>query len=236
MKTFKSRNLYLVFWPLIADALEPAPRSVWIHFVFLMRGLTTREHGFITSRQVRDWIRRFAAVYGDSACGYNIHALSHICHLRSLGPLTDSSAVALECHYADMKRRFTSGTPSTGLQAMQDCCVRNLGGHTCVRSISIRPATKSTRCDDSLVFLRGSGLVRVVREREDGQFEGHVIRCEPTNHPVPDLDFTQVHSYRLAPPTSGSRSCTFTKSDVVGKGCIVREYVSMVPLNVLRER
>ena len=235
-KAEEYRNLYLAFWPLIAEALEPAPRAVWLHFVYLARGLMTRENGFIASAQVRDWIRKFAAAYGASACGYNVHALSHICHLRNLGRLTDTSAVVLEGHYHEMKRRFTSGTPSTGLQAMQDCCVRNLGGHTCERSIRVRPATTSKRCDDSLVFLRQHGLVRVTSIDGNGEIKGDVVRCEPTNYPLPNLDFTEVHSYRLAPSVRDPKAVKFTKDDVVGKGCVVKGYVSLIPLSVLHER
>ena len=198
----------------------------------------TRENGFISAGQTRNWIRMFAAVYGTSACGYNIHAMSHLCHLRSLGELTETSAVGLECHYGDMKRRFMSGTPSTGLQAMQDCCMRNLGGHTCARSICVRPATHSKRCDDSLIFVRQHGLVRVTNVKETGEFEGEKVCCEPTNHPLPELDFTQVYAYRIARSSTRTqaRTITFAEDAVVGKGCRVNDYVSMIPVNVLRER
>ncbi len=107
-----------------------------------------------------------------------------------------------------------------------------------MRSIRVRPATKSKRCDDSLVFVRGHGLVKVSKELETDTFEGEVIRCKPTNYPLPDLDFKQVYSYRVLPfrRADGRRPVTFDTSEVVGKGCLVKDYVSMVPIAVLRER
>ncbi len=236
-KSEEFRNLYLAYWPVVAAVLRPVGRDLWLNFVFIMRGLIVREEDFITDARVRAWHRKFARVFGRDASTYNPHAFTHIVKLRSLGLLTDTSAVYNENHYGEMKKRFQSGTPSIGLQGIQDCNVRNLGTHVCRRSVKISAKT-SVKRDDTLVFTRHGELVKVQRVMDGGVYEGRVIPREDTNFPIADLDFTQVHCYRLPRNWQQAlgRRVTFSYSDVTGKGVVAKQYVSHIPLDVLQER
>ncbi len=230
------RNLYLALWPLVAETVNPAAREVWLHFVYVMRGLLVREEGFIAPERVRAWHRKFVNVFGKDASSYNVHAFTHIAILRTLGLLTETSAVRNESHYGDMKRRCMSGTPSVGLQGIQDCHVRNLGSHVCVRRTRISPRTTS-KCDDSILYTEPHGFVRVTKVLPDG-YEARRIAICPTNYPLPDLDFQTVLSYRVPNNclTNVGEAITVTYGQVRGKGVMVKQYLSMLPLDVLLER
>ncbi len=226
--------LYLAYWPLVAEQLLPGPREAWLRFVFIMRALTVREVGFLSEETVRDWQRLFARVFTEEACGYNIHAFTHILKLRELGLLSDTCASPYENHYGEMKRRFQSGTPSVGLQGIQDCCVRNLGTHACEKAIVISPKTTLKR-DDSLVFTSRHGLLKVTKSLNKDEYEAVVTECEPTNFPLAGLDFCSVYAYRVRESGGRRRTVRISREDVIGKAIRVRNYVSMIPLEVLRE-
>ena len=236
-KSEEFRNLYLCFWPLVANVVQPTGRDVWLNFVYIMRGLLVRETGFISESRVRNWHKKFVGAFGRNASAYNVHAFSHVLKLRDLGLLTDTSAVYNENHYGEMKRRFQSGTPSVGLQGIQDCNVRNLGTHNCRRTTRISPKATS-KTDDSLVFTRDHKLLKVTAVGGDGLYEGREIPCQPTNLPLADLDFTAVYTYRLLTDWQKSLGpvLPFAYDDVIGKAVIAREHVSMIPLDVLLER
>ncbi len=238
-KSEEFRNLYMFLWPLVAECLKPAVREVWLLFVFIMRGLFVCEPNFIQDHAhlLPSWHAKFCKVFHKHASSYNIHAFLHVGELRALGPLTSTSAVPHECHYHDMKRHFKPGTSSVGMQAIHDCAVRQLGSHTCRRKISIGPYAGG-KTDDGLVFLNNGRLLRVTRVISETQFEGYELKVEPTNFQLMNLDFKTVGAYRLQnpQPIDRTRRIVFGMSEIVGKGVLVRNHVSLLTLDFLRER
>ena len=240
-KAEEYRNLYMCLWPLVADSLPVSQREVWLQFVYIMRALMLlHANGFsppkVSKSDTRRWLRKFAKVFKDAACGYNMHSFTHVVELSELGPLTSTSAVGFESHYGEMKKRFVSGTPSTALQAIQDCAISNLGPHICKKSIRVRSKV-TEKTDDTIVFTT-EGLVIVEEELGEDMYRGRVLKIEPTNLLLPGYDFICVGVYRLKKVNAGTlhRRVTFAKNDITGKGVACEQYVSVIPIHVLQEK
>ncbi len=237
-KAEEYRNLYLVLWPIIADVLPPKVREVWLMFVYIMRGLMqpSGPPATLTQAFVDKWHGKYCSLFGDEASGYNIHSFTHVLQLLEVGPLTSTSAVLHEGHYAEMKKRFKAGTPSTGQQALLDCHVRSLGTHKCQRQVVIKKKA-SEKSDDTLV-VTAAGIIRVDQVHPGNRYSGHLLQLEPTNYPLAGLDFRAVGCHRIrrqGVEDNQALPVNLTKTDIVGKAVIALDYVSEVALDILRE-
>jgi hypothetical protein len=148
-------------------------RRVWLLLAFIVRAFILPDDFFeniclnvdLKCLQKEFYIL-YEQLFGTSNCTYNIHCFFHIHSVRTLGPLTYSSAFLFESFFSFLKRDYQVGTMSPGKQGMLKSYQRILLSHSCEKKIKFSFVRKQ-KTDDSVVYLKLKGFFRIIGVGED---------------------------------------------------------------------
>lgn len=230
------RNFCLCMFPIIIKHCPRQARKVWLQLVFIARALSLPDNFYrrVTTNVeelCKAWYLNFDKTFGKCYCSYNVHVMHHVCEVRKLGPLTETSAVRFEDHYAHLKKCFKAGTQSTGLQILQNSYLSLLSGHKCGKKLHLR-TTATSQANDTIVYLKSRKFVKL-HDMQTVKLSGTVLPVEK-DCVMHGLNMTEVLVFKLSPNKS-SKTVTFKRSDIIGKGVICMNFISVMTNNLLFE-
>ena len=239
-KAEEYRNLGVAYWPTVARTIPATARKVWLLTVFAYRAALLGDAEYARWKEKYDepelytqWYMLFEEVFGSQNCSYNPHTFHHLPEVRSLAPLTSTSAYAFENHYNYLKRSYRPGTASMGQQALSALLVAARHGHVCHQRR--RVSGKATRkVDDSWCYIPEVGVVKVSEANAD-HIVGKPVATEAAHYVLPGLDFNDVCAFKLVEPVTYGLPTTYPTEDVAGKCVVVDGVASVLFWDLLEE-
>ena len=246
LKAQELRNILILFFPLITKCLQGSEKEikVWEMFAFMVRACILPEIEFqqVNVNQINYCQKNFYALYeqlyGTKNCTYSIHVISsHMQNMRSLGPLTETSAFIFESFYAEIRRAFQPGTVSVVKQMFQTVLLRRtLSNHVCEEKIYLRVKSTPLECN-SLIYVYENNT-HVVYEIQS--IENDILTCHQLGNLQIDLqctnmlDWSTVGVYRKG--GLSSVDVIVHRDQVAGKVLKVDNYLITCPNSILREK
>ena len=226
-KAEEFRNLAIAFWPLVYNTMPSCAANHWALTVFCYRALLLQDANnkkwlekYDEAEVFRVWYVEFERIYGSENCSFNVHTFHHLPEVRSLAPLTVTSAMDYESHYNILKRSYRAGTCSTGQQALTNLLLALRYFHSC-RTATHVTAKVTDKTDDSVCYVPGAGVLKV------SSVDGTVLiarnmATKDTFEPAAGLNFNDVLCFKLEEPISLGPVKTYPLEDVAGK-CVVAD-------------
>ena len=246
LKAQELRNLLIFFFPIITKCLDKNEKEikVWEMFAFMIRACILPENEFqsVNVNQItycqKHFYQSYEQLYGPKNCTYSIHVVSsHLQQMRSLGPLTETSAFCFESFYAELRRSFQPGTTSVVKQMFQSVFLkRQLCKHVCEEKIYLRE--KDTAMESNCLIYVYENNKHVIYKIKTIDNENLIcnqlgnLEVEFTNTPM--LNWSSVGVYRKG--GLSSVDVNISRNAVAGKVIKVDKYLITCPNNILREK
>ena len=177
------RSLVLIFFPIVAQVLRPGlTREIWLEFCYLCRAYSLDDAYFNNMDEdelqslARNWYRKYYTAFADLNMRYNVHLMSHLARIRTIGPFPEISAFPFEGSFSAAARGQKVGTSSIGLQSMRYSYLRPIKGHTCKRSLKFSTKTTSSR-QDNLLYTERSCFRLVADPGNDTFLQVRKLNC-----------------------------------------------------------
>ena len=247
MKATEFRNVLIFFFPIVTQCLNDSEKEikVWEVFAFMIRACILPEEEFsaVNDNQIKycqkTFYTLFQFLYGTRNCTYSVHVLScHLQNMRSLGPLTETSAFPFEAFYAELRNSFQPGTVSVLKQMMQSVLLkRMLSNHACSETILYKEKDTAMECN-SLIYVYESNVHSIynIKSQEENdmlicnQIGSHPVNFEQTSM----LDWSSVGVYKRG--GTSSIDVIIPKKNVGGKVLKVGKLLITCPASILREK
>lgn len=246
MKAQELRNTLLFFFPIITKTLHGNDKEIklWEMFAFMIRAciLPENEYANVNTNQIQYCQKNFYILYeqlfGIQNCTYSVHVVSsHLINMRSLGPLTETSAFAFEAFYSELRHAFQPGTVSVVKQMLQNVLLkRMLSNHVCSETIYLSEKDTALECN-SLIYIYEDSKHIVYKIKS---IVNDILTCNQMGNHELDLpnthmlNWSSVGVYRKG--GLSSLDVTVNRKNVCGKVMKVDNYLITCPNNILREK
>lgn len=245
MKGAEFRNILLFFFKIVYNCIEEgAPeRKLWLLFTYMIRSCVIPEAEFNAVDQDQIWdiclefYTLYESLFGVSNCTYYTHIVCcHLLQIRTLGPLTESSAFPFESFYGEVRNSFVPGTASPLKQIMQKVLLkRAIGSHSCKESIFYSEKDTNMQCNN-LIYLYENETYHLfkIQNIENGFAQCLKINVQKATFPeTPNLNWEKVGVFEQ---DSFGGAENVELKNVHGKVIKVDNLLITCPANVLREK
>ena len=247
MKAQELRNVLILFFPVVTKCLEGKDKEikVWEMLAFMIRACVLRENEFENVNQneikycMNFFYLNYQQLYGYQNCTYSIHVMSsHLLLMRSLGPLTETSAFRFENFYAELRKSFQPGTNSVVKQMIQNVLLKRiLSKHVCEETIFYRE--KDTPLESNSIIYVYEDDKHVVYKIKSIQNNDIFICNQIGNHEL-TLPHTQMLNWSSVGVYRKGGTCSVdvnvSRKNIAGKVIVVEKYLITCPNNILREK
>ena len=246
MKGQEFRNIIIIYFPLVVDCIEPnaRERKLWLLLAYMVRACVLPENEFegIDMSVVKycgmNYYNIYEELFGPKNCSYYTHIIgSHMPEIRSLGPLTLSSAFPFESFYGELRHAFCPGTSSPGKQMMQKILFKRTFAHHCCESsifFSPKETPLESNCYIYTYFENNYNFYQILSIEND-IFNCCVLQKFPTFFPeTPTLNWEKIGVFQCGETTE--QTLQISRNDVAGKIIKVKDLLITCPNNVLREK
>jgi hypothetical protein len=230
---------------LLLRHLKPDAQKVVLLLAYYIRAYTLPNPEFALIRQsvlenIRiDFENAFVDAFGEKACSYNFHVMSHLSRIRAVsqGPLTVRSATRFESYLAKVK---ATGVPNCANPAK--LLMKQLLLQAAIQSHKCRPKVchstrRTSKQDDSILRSDGKWFRAEKYDSSRDSFLCTSIATEGAKWVAGDhgeLNFSKVGVFRVI-DFGDSPLYDVRVVDITGKGLIVGDYLFYAPENVLFE-
>ncbi len=239
-KAEEYRNFVLGYWPVLSETAPRGTLKAWLLTVYIVRGLCLPDA--LYNRLDRDafetelfqrWYVTYEKAFGVDQCTYNPHNFTHLDKVRQLGPLSHTSALAYEDHYATIKQNYKAGTTSVGTQALQTSLIATMVGHKCKPTYRLKVKVTS-KVDDRYIYL-SDGRIFLLTEIDEGggRVLGRRVPHQRVCGLVDGLDFADVLVFRVETARICRQEETIDPGKVLGKVLVVGSYGSVILWSML---
>lgn len=237
------RNFTCCLFPAFIGKLPSSVRHIWLLSVYLFRALqipNAEYYSISEDLQVigEKWYKGYEKSFGEKKCSYNTHLVHHLVATRNHFnvPLTELSALRFESHYGLLQRYYYKGTCSPGKQAISGGFRYYLSAHKCKKTLTLSPR-KPTDCrDDTILWVFPGYLLKQLSYDTDTKVvTGFKLVVDRGCHLLPELDYNDVLVFRLGKQVKkvDRESLQVHADDVLGKGVVVEDIVSVMTTNML---
>ena len=246
LKAQELRNILLFFFPIITKCLVKNEKEIkiWEVLAFMVRAcvLPEVEYENVNVNQVKycqkQFYQNYEQQYGQQNCTYSIHVLSsHLMSMRSLGPLTETSAYPFESFYAELRRAFQPGTTSGVKQMFQNVLLKRIiSNHVCEETIHLMEKDTALECNSLIyVYDNNTHLVYKIKSIDnDNLICNQLGNLEIDSFCTNMLNWSSVGVYRKG--GLSSIDVNVNRNRVAGKVLKVDKYLLTCPNSILREK
>ncbi len=236
-KAEEYRNLVLVFWPAVAATAPSATKTVWLLTVYIVRAFSLPDVFYeklnrdeLETNLLRRWYVAYEAAFKAANCTHNTHLFTHLDRVRKCGPLSETSAMLYEDHYAVVKKNYKAGTAALGSQALTTTYLAQMNGHPCLprRKLSLASTDK---VESRFVYMR-DGAVMMLTYLDGDDVRGRRLKTERPPPLLNGLALEDVLVFKVATQQQGMIE-TVDKRDVLGKVVLSNGYGSVVLWNMM---
>lgn len=211
LKAQEMRNIILFMFPVIIQCLESGAkeRRLWLLLTFMIRSCVLPENEFQAidqdeiSSACDQFYALFESLFSSKNCTYSIHVLaSHLLAIRSLGPLTATSAFLFESFYGEMRHSFTPGTQSPLKQILQKIYLKRAHTfHSCEKKIHY--SEKDTAMEqNSLIYIYENSTYKMYKIINVNKNNPNVLQCNEQGKveiefsEAKDLEWSQIGVFK----------------------------------------
>lgn len=246
MKAQELRNVIIFYFPIVTKCLVGWDKEIkmWEMLAFMIRAciLPEVEYENVNTNQIKYCQKNFYIIYqslfGEKNCTYSIHILAaHLLIMRSMGPLTETSAFRFENFYAELRRSFHPGSVSVLKQMLQTVLLKRvLCNHVCEEKMYFSEKDTQLECNSLIyVYENDTHVIYQINSIDDNdlicnQLGNHTIDLPHTNM----LNWSTVGVYRKG--GLSSTNVKISRDQVDGKVIRVENYLLTCPVNILREK
>lgn len=246
LKAQELRNILLMYFPLVTQCLGNHEKEikVWEMLAFMIRAcvLPQDEYENVNINQIKYCQKHFyqcyEQLYGAKNCTFSIHTVSsHVLDMRSLGPLTETSAFPFESFYSELRRAFVPGTVSVVKQMFQSVLLKRiLSHHVCEETIFLKEKDTPLECNSLIyVYENKKHIIYKIKSIDNDNLTCNQLGNFEANFPCTQmLDWSSVGVYRKG--GLSSVDVTINRNRVAGKVLKVDKYLVTCPNNILREK
>ena len=246
MKGQEFRNIVLLFFPLVIKCIEPQAkeRRLWLLLVYMVRLCVLPEDEFKQSNpDVIDYCGKhyyelYERLFSSKNCTYYTHVIScHMKEIRSLGPLTESSAFGFESFYGELRHAFVPGTSSPLVQMLKNIIIkRAIGPHCCESSIFLSPKETAHESNCYIYTFQNNqySFFKII-SIENETLTCHKVGKYFTSFPeTPTLKWEKIGVFKAGGISNEIEN--INKKSVAGKFVRVDDLFITCSNNVLREK
>ena len=245
-KAQEFRNQILFFFPLILDCIgqNHKERNLWLQLAYCIRACIIPDEEFsqinptTISQTMTQFYKTYALLFGAINCTYTVHVVcSHLLQMRTLGPLTETSAFCFENFYSKLRQSFVPGTSTPLKQMLQNVILkRSLSSHNCNKNIYYS-ANDTPIESNSYIYCYNDNthhMYKIISVHES-----HVTCYQQGFQPIsfpetPRIEWKKVGVFKQGP--MGNSKISVQLSDISGKVILVRNLFITCPNNVLQEQ
>ncbi len=240
-KAAEYRNFVLAYWPVLLTTAPKGTLKSWLLTVYIVRGLCLPDRLYnelgreaFETDLFRRWYVTFEKAFGVDQCTYNPHNFTHLNLVRRLGPLSETSALLYEDHYAIIKQNYKAGTTSVGTQALQTSLISTMMGHRCKPAYRLKVKATS-RVDDRYVYLNDGRIFLLTDiDEDDGLVRGRRVAHQRVFGLLDGLDMSDVLIFRVEANRISRLDERLDPASVLGNVVLVNGYGSVILWSMLR--